>query len=44
MTDPSPLHSVADVLAMRQALWDYATEWLSLRVPTQDSNNSRWLR
>ena len=40
--DGEHLHSVADVLAMRQALWEYATEWLSLRMPTEDSNNSRW--
>jgi hypothetical protein len=40
--DGEPLHSVADVLAMRQALWEYGSEWLSLRVPTEDTNNSRW--
>jgi hypothetical protein len=40
--DGEQLHSIADVLAVRQALWEYATEWLSLRVPTADSNTSRW--
>ena len=40
--DGAHLHSVATVLAMRQALWEYGTEWLSLRVPTADSNSSRW--
>ena len=29
-------------LAARQELWRYATQWLSLRVPTSDSNRARW--
>jgi hypothetical protein len=35
-------HSVADALAVRQALWEYGTEWLSLRDPSADTNRSRW--
>jgi hypothetical protein len=36
------VHSVADVLAVRQGLWQYGMEWLSLREPAEDSNRSRW--
>ena len=32
----------AEALAARQELWQYATQWLSLRTPTSDSNRSRW--
>jgi hypothetical protein len=32
----------AEALASRQELWRYATQWLSLRTPTTDSNRSRW--
>ncbi|MDA8393891.1 MAG: hypothetical protein M0T72_01400 [Candidatus Dormibacteraeota bacterium] len=32
----------AEALAARQELWRYATQWLSLRTPTTDSNRSRW--
>ncbi|MDA8331887.1 MAG: hypothetical protein M0027_11945 [Candidatus Dormibacteraeota bacterium] len=32
----------AEALAARQQLWRYATQWLSLRVPTPDSNRARW--
>jgi hypothetical protein len=32
----------AEALASRQELWRYATQWLSLRTPTSDSNRSRW--
>ncbi|MGA9775196.1 MAG: hypothetical protein WBU92_04675 [Candidatus Dormiibacterota bacterium] len=32
----------AEALAARQELWHYATQWLSLRTPTTDSNRSRW--
>ena len=32
----------AEALASRQELWRYATQWLSLRTPTADSNRSRW--
>jgi hypothetical protein len=34
--------SVADALAVRRGLWEYGTEWLSLRDPRGDSNRSRW--
>jgi hypothetical protein len=34
--------SVADALDVRQALWGYGTEWLTLRDPSGDSNRSRW--
>jgi hypothetical protein len=36
------LRTVADVLAGRQALWDYGMTWLSLREPVRDTNRSRW--
>jgi hypothetical protein len=36
------LRTVADVLAVRQELWDYGMRWLSLREPDGDSNRSRW--
>jgi hypothetical protein len=37
------VHSVADALAVRQGLWRYATEWLSLRTPVPgDANRWRW--
>ena len=32
----------AEALAARQELWRYATQWLSLRTPTSDSNRARW--
>jgi len=32
----------AEALAARQELWRYATQWLSLRTPSSDSNRSRW--
>ena len=32
----------AEALASRQELWRYATQWLSLRTPTSDSNRARW--
>ena len=32
----------AEALAARQALWAYATQWLSLRTPSPDSNRARW--
>jgi len=31
-----------EALAARQELWHYATQWLSLRTPSPDSNRSRW--
>ncbi|HVA05247.1 MAG TPA: hypothetical protein VNG12_00735, partial [Acidimicrobiales bacterium] len=31
-----------EALASRQELWHYATQWLSLRTPTADSNRARW--
>jgi hypothetical protein len=34
--------SVADALAVRQGLWAYGAEWLTLREPSGDSNRSRW--
>lgn len=37
------LHSPEDVLTARRSIWDYLThEWLSLRIPSGDSNRSRW--
>jgi hypothetical protein len=36
------LRTVADVLAVRQELWDYGMRWISLREPTGDTNRSRW--
>jgi hypothetical protein len=36
------LRTVADVLAVRQELWDYGMRWLSLREPNGDTNRSRW--
>jgi hypothetical protein len=36
------LRTVADVLALRQDLWDYGMRWISLREPTADTNRSRW--
>ena len=32
----------AEALASREELWRYATQWLSLRTPTTDSNRARW--
>jgi hypothetical protein len=32
----------AEALTARQGLWDYATQWLSLRTPSPDSNRARW--
>jgi hypothetical protein len=32
----------AEALAARQELWRYATQWLSLRVRSSDSNRARW--
>ena len=40
--DGEHVHSVADALAVRQALWAYGMDWLSLRDPVEDSNRSRW--
>lgn len=40
--DGERVHSVADSLAVRQGLWEYAMDWLSLRDPVEDSNRSRW--
>ncbi len=34
--------SPTEALVARQELWRYATQWLSLRVPTSDSNRARW--
>jgi hypothetical protein len=36
------LKTVADVLLLRQDLWDYGMRWLSLREPNGDSNRARW--
>ena len=36
------LHRLTDVLARRDALWEYATEWLSLRVPTGAQMRCNW--
>lgn len=40
--DGEHVHSVADALAVRQGLWEYGMDWLSLRDPAEDSNRSRW--
>ncbi len=34
--------AVWDAVAQRQALWEYGTRWLSLRVPAGDTNRARW--
>jgi hypothetical protein len=36
------LTGMREVVDRRQGLWEYGTRWLSLRVPTQDSNRARW--
>lgn len=37
------LHSPEDVLNARRTVWEYLThDWLSLRIPSGDSNRSRW--
>jgi hypothetical protein len=36
------LETLEQALVSRQTLWDYATEWLSLREPGADGNRSRW--
>jgi hypothetical protein len=37
------LHSPEDVLNARRSVWEYLThDWLSLRIPSGDSNRSRW--
>jgi hypothetical protein len=40
--DGEHVHSVADALAVRQGLWAYGMDGLSLRDPVEDSNRSRW--
>lgn len=34
--------TLLDVLEKQAGLWAYAMDWLSLRLPTADSNRSRW--
>jgi hypothetical protein len=34
--------TAGQLLAQRQALWDYGLSWLSLRLPKGDTNPSRW--
>lgn len=36
------LRTVSDVLAARQDLWEYGTDWLSLRTPTRDPVRGHW--
>ena len=36
------LTGMREVVEHRQGLWEYGTRWLSLRVPTRDSNRARW--
>ncbi len=36
------MRSAEDVLIHRQGLWEYGTRWLSLRVPSGHSRQSRW--
>ncbi|MHB8572613.1 MAG: hypothetical protein ACYDAY_06610 [Candidatus Dormibacteria bacterium] len=36
------LRGAAEVFAARQSLWDYGTEWLSLRAPTAHERQARW--
>jgi hypothetical protein len=36
------LHEPEDALRKRQALWTYATQWLSLRSPRPGQRRTRW--
>ena len=39
---PLRLHTLSQVLAARQGLWEYGMEWLSLRTPSGDHVKGHW--